>query len=479
MSYLTQLTKYYGVTKNPLKGGFLLPNGWFLDFSEGSNERSQDHRNIVWVSRVPEKDRESRWDVINPALKDGALWMGRTRTRMLLDTSPNNLYDRPDYFGPGCDVASTDMVGVSRKSAPGADERCLGTTVRLIDTSAFGACSASIARVHGNKRDTRKCSLVCKKRSQLEERPGMQDAPLSLSYSYPVADAREILDGDTAPGVFGFADYFLANDVVCMGMEVLLPPSKLAKMSFGALGSSTLEPSAEFGDTTTRRQYGLTRMRFAVRVHCKIANSKVNTKPTFRLNGRSIWKIDGYEQEEVTLPIDQICLSSCAIKASLMVGADSARDNYSTIEREQTHTIEPIFEAEKPLVKRDSTVFSEHDKLRSISTVGFANLRDCSYGVLSRQPKDRAHVLVIELLQAYFVSTFQLKGPMCQPGTRIIDSSQCRQKPRFLVGIYEQLDGCNQLHEHRHNTSIETINIKSEQRFLPALKDGASALETR
>lgn len=64
MSYLTQLTKHYGVTKNPLKGGFLLPNGWFLDFSEGSSERSQDHRNIVWVSRVPEKDRESRWDVL-------------------------------------------------------------------------------------------------------------------------------------------------------------------------------------------------------------------------------------------------------------------------------------------------------------------------------------------------------------------------------------------------------------------------------
>jgi hypothetical protein len=63
-SYLYRLIKHYGVTDSPMLGGFLLPDGMFLDFSEGSRSRSQDHRNITWVSTVPEKPRESRYDVM-------------------------------------------------------------------------------------------------------------------------------------------------------------------------------------------------------------------------------------------------------------------------------------------------------------------------------------------------------------------------------------------------------------------------------
>ena len=63
-SYYDRLVKFYGVTDNPKLGGFILPDGSLLDFSEGSGGRSQDHRNINWVSLVPEKPRESRYDVM-------------------------------------------------------------------------------------------------------------------------------------------------------------------------------------------------------------------------------------------------------------------------------------------------------------------------------------------------------------------------------------------------------------------------------
>ena len=62
-SYLDRLIKHYGVTASPYLGGYLLPDGSFLDFSEGSGGRSQDHRNVVWV--LPsnwEGPRDSRWD---------------------------------------------------------------------------------------------------------------------------------------------------------------------------------------------------------------------------------------------------------------------------------------------------------------------------------------------------------------------------------------------------------------------------------
>lgn len=49
MSYLDRLVKHYGVTDDPLLGAFLLPDGTFLDFSEGSGQRIQDHRNITFL----------------------------------------------------------------------------------------------------------------------------------------------------------------------------------------------------------------------------------------------------------------------------------------------------------------------------------------------------------------------------------------------------------------------------------------------
>jgi len=63
-SYVSRLSKHYGVTGSEALGGFLLPDGMFLDFSEGSGARSQDHRNIVWASVVAEKERETRYDVM-------------------------------------------------------------------------------------------------------------------------------------------------------------------------------------------------------------------------------------------------------------------------------------------------------------------------------------------------------------------------------------------------------------------------------
>lgn len=63
-SYLSRLKAHYGTTHDPSLGGYLLPDGSFLDFSEGSGQRIQDHRNITWVSVIEEKPNELRYDVM-------------------------------------------------------------------------------------------------------------------------------------------------------------------------------------------------------------------------------------------------------------------------------------------------------------------------------------------------------------------------------------------------------------------------------
>jgi len=53
--------EFYGETNDPIKAGYVLSSGKFLDYSEGGYERSLDHRNIESVMDEPEESQGSRY----------------------------------------------------------------------------------------------------------------------------------------------------------------------------------------------------------------------------------------------------------------------------------------------------------------------------------------------------------------------------------------------------------------------------------
>lgn len=66
-SYEQRMRDHYGVTDNPYLGGYLLPDGSFLDFSEGSGSRTMDHRNVEqFPTKTWRKNRPNRyrWDSV-------------------------------------------------------------------------------------------------------------------------------------------------------------------------------------------------------------------------------------------------------------------------------------------------------------------------------------------------------------------------------------------------------------------------------
>jgi len=396
-----------------------------------------------------------------------------------MGSRPDCRNDRLAYFSPGCDVASANVVGVSRKATPGADEVGLSLPIRLVDAATFWTCSTRIARIHSYKRHSCKERLVGQKTSQLVERPVMQRAPLSPSYSYPVANAREILDGNSASGVFGLADDLFTDDVIGVRVEVLLPPSELPQVPPGTLGANALESGPELGNSTARRQRSFTRMRLPVRIDGEVSNTKIDTEPFFGSDGRPIRHLDGYEKKELALSVDQVGLTPYAFEPSPMVRADRAVDHYTTIQREQAQAIDPVLEAVQTLIVGDGPMLPEVDKLRLVSTVDFAHFRNGSNRMLRRKTEHVAEVSVVEFLQSDLVGTFQIKGPLSKPGACLVHARHRSKQPSLLVGIHEQLDSCDEFHQYRGSRHMEDVNYKTEQRFLPALKDGASALETR
>ena len=238
-------------------------------------------------------------------------------------------------MAPGCDVAGADIVGVRSIAAPGANELRLRAAVRFVDISALRARAARVARVHGHKGHAGERGLVSEERAQLSERPTMQTRPLGLPNGYPVANPSQIFYCDAATGVFGFTNDGFANHVIRVGVESLLPPAELAKVALGRLGSCGLKSRPKLGNAGSNSEGLLSGMRISVRVDGEIADTEVDAKPAFGIDGAPIGHVDGYEKEELALAVDEVGLSADAFESSAMVRADGARHDNAAIKREK------------------------------------------------------------------------------------------------------------------------------------------------
>src|SRR5687767_8645912 len=129
----------------------------------------------------------------------------------------NARYDRPVYFGPGCDVPSTDNVGVFGVAAACAAELGLGAPVLLVAMSADRARSAGVPRIDEYDWHARESGLVLDESAKLPERPRMQDGPLAPANGYPAADVLEFFKRNRASGVSRLADQRFTDYVVFVG----------------------------------------------------------------------------------------------------------------------------------------------------------------------------------------------------------------------------------------------------------------------
>jgi hypothetical protein len=92
-------------------------------------------------------------------------------------------------------------------------------TVALVGHPELRADARRGAGIDQRDRDSRETRLVLDKGAKLMERPTVLAATLCLLNRCPVADARQISQGNAAFGVVGFRDHLLGSPVVHVGGE--------------------------------------------------------------------------------------------------------------------------------------------------------------------------------------------------------------------------------------------------------------------
>lgn len=91
--------------------------------------------------------------------------------------------------------------------------------IAFINTATGRASLGRVARVNRNHANPGALCFVFDESAQLVKRPRVQSRSLTAASRYPGADARQILDGNPAPGVLRSLYDLLANHVVGIGSK--------------------------------------------------------------------------------------------------------------------------------------------------------------------------------------------------------------------------------------------------------------------
>ena len=390
----------------------------------------------------------------------------------------NSCDKRPADVGPACNVHRSDMVGVISKPTRLTNELGLALAIGLVDVAARWASPRSVTRIYGHEFDASDGGLVAEERAQLKERPSRVHRSLVFSGRYPVANSRQVFNGNPSPGAFSLRDDLLRDHVISVGTKTGLLAREFFEVTLRRLCADRLEHVAQTLVALAHGLDDLSTVGFTIGVDGKVSDTEVDTEPAFWIDWRTIRNINGHVKKPLSLAKYEVGLSSHTFKTCFVIRATDEGNKNATRDGQERNTIHCL-KAQNSLVVGNGRMFSKTTQLGLIPLICPGNLVNCEQRHLSRQPKLLAHVSVVKLLQLVLVRRSQLKRSLCQPITRFVHSHKCRQQQGSLLKRRKQFCRGNKFHFLEYDTLKSICQPKTRRDFLPALKDGDSVPKTR
>lgn len=308
----------------------------------------------------------------------------------LIDDSPTANIDRRVY------------IGVGGESARCTGEFALRLAIGSRDMSTLGTHLAGVSRVNGNKFDTSKKCFVFQFESQIIEAPRMVNSPLAFLNPYPVTDALEVFDGDTASGAFSLFNNLFGDAVIYVSLESGFLALTFFQKAFSRFRAFSLELSSEACISGSDVVEFATRERLSITGGSNIDDPKINTEIVVWFALWRLWNFDANIEVKDAITINKVGLTSDALHVNGSIVAKYKRDVNSV---GQGFKIDNVSFLEFPysMVVNDCSVFSELVMLLFVSLIGFFNLAYGADGKLGGQPKLLSDVIVAKLVQRYLV----------------------------------------------------------------------------
>lgn len=374
-------------------------------------------------------------------------------------------YFRLVYNSPFPDVPGCVQVCVGRVAARPTYKFTLALSVGFLAMATLVACTACVFWVNSDDWHTVQPSLVGHKLSQLRKCPATHLCPLVTPKPSPIADVRQVFQRNPTCGVFGVHNERLRNAVIEVTTKARLLIANAIQGTTSVLSGTPLIVSAHLpAERSSGDKMPLPNSfdvfsghMLAVASGNDFGYSHVNAYEIRHFDWGFIGQVDGAEQVELSVSVDEITLAFKPVESLPLVLPENDRDDLPTFQGQQTHPIHAL-EAHQPFIVSHCPVRFEHRTAILVAREAFHSLADSANGHLARQAKLLTQFSVTAAVNGGLREYSGIKpypGGMRSCGIKLPHRGQ---QQLALIGIRKNLNLQRQLHGCSLGQTLSTVN---------------------
>lgn len=264
--------------------------------------------------------------------------------------------------------------------------------------SAIRALAGGVPGIDVDHRDSFSLGFVCRELLQLEERPGTEDVPLTLSKPYPLPDTFEVFKDYRGTGAFSVCYDLLADAMVYVFGEVRLFASTFTQESLRGVCSFLLEFTAKGCVTSALALDGASRKRLALACYGDCYDSQIYPETFGWLRLGRLRDVANLMDIEITVTKDQIRFALPGFQCFKLLGTGKKWNLESTVHRPDGN--DPVFEfpGEDSRIVRNASELPKFSFCFLVQFVGVRDLGDNPNGDLCGELELLAHCIVANLV---------------------------------------------------------------------------------
>jgi hypothetical protein len=317
------------------------------------------------------------------------------------------------------DVLGSVSIGMFCVPARLADKEVPGPSICSFGVVTQITLLAGVLRVHKDYGHPGSLCFVSDERPKLSERPTVQPVTLIFFSPYPITDAVELFEGDSAIGALSQRHDAFGNYMIEISRKAALFSAPLPQKAFGALGSLFLKLLAESLIAMANLINLLSTVSVSVRIKGDTSHSKVDANEIHYRFLFYVWDVDCDMEKELALSIDQVALAARVREQFPLFFSANKRDRESLGQCPDRDKRLVQVPGEKTQVIDDSADGVKRPG-RPADGICVYNFGANQAGSLCRQPEQRSNGFIAGALEFKMGENTKLHGALCQPVTRSI-----------------------------------------------------------
>ena len=263
-------------------------------------------------------------------------------------------HDRLIDISPCSDIDRRVFIRIRNMSTGDTLKTGLGFAIGFFRMPASRALARGMAWINILNRNAIQLRLVFNKRLKLKKRPTAVLCSVGFPDRGPFAEVPEILQRNSAFGVFGFLNELFRNNVVLIAPEPgFFSPNPL-QVATSRPRPTGLQVFAQGMVATAGILNRFARKRFPVRITGNVHDAQVNANKPLRVDGRGGGRVNHHQQIKHPIHQHQIGLTVATPELNALVIAHLHGDGQPAFQGQDTCGFQTL-ETQNALIVNDGT----------------------------------------------------------------------------------------------------------------------------